>query len=432
MSSAWKLCRAAALGVTTALASGLPAASPARGDTLDLSMPRTVIVGAPRGAAPSERLDPARTGRAVTRLPTTPVELWRRHVSGNIDVPPIIDAANAVIVALTIPEIVKLGPDSRELWRARLGGASALAPPTLLSDGTIVVVTSAGIAWGFTPGGALRFSTPLGIPRRDADVGPLALDDGGLLVAAGNTLVEIDADGVVRARAALDERTPAGERAAGAVQDGASRDGGVLVTTTAGNVYRFRAPAPPRKIGSFGGTTPRGAVLADERTLLALVDGRRLVAFDLPTGTTHVRAGGLAFDGPPTVGPGGLALLGAQMGMLVAVDAAGNERAHVMLEKAAPAAPLAGGTPIVSSGGHGGYVTAAPLLDLKPSPPLVVDAEGRVAFVRGNGRAGVVSPAGRVEIASERVCAAPVAVLPAGERRMLIACHDGGLWMYGE
>jgi hypothetical protein len=42
------------------------------------------------------------------------------------------------------------------------------------------------------------------------------------------------------------------------------------------------------------------------------------------------------------------------------------------------------------------------------------------------------SKPGRVEVASERVCAAPVAVLPAGDRRMLVACHDGGLWMYGE
>jgi hypothetical protein len=63
---------------------------------------------------------------------------------------------------------------------------------------------------------------------------------------------------------------------------------------------------------------------------------------------------------------------------------------------------------------------------------VVVDATGRIAFVRGNGRAGSVSPTGRVEVVSERICAAPVAVLPGGDRRMLIACHDGGLWMFGE
>jgi hypothetical protein len=413
MSSTRKLGR----GVAFALAAALPAAAPARGDTLDPSMPHTVVVGAPRGAAPSERLDAYRTGRARTRLPSSPLELWRRHVSGNIDVPPVIDDAGNVVVALTIPEIVKLGPDSREVWRGRLGNAAPLAPPVLLSDGTIAVVTSAGVAWGFTPGGAVRFTTTLGIPRRDADTAPLALSYGGLLVAAGNALVEIDADGVIVARAALDERSSAGERAAGAVLDS---PGGALVTTASGNVYRFRPPASPRKVGWFGGTTSRGAVLADERTLLAVVDGRRLVALDLPTGTTHVRTGGVALDGPPALAPGsGLALVSTQLGVLLGVDAAGNERSHVTLDKPPPTA----------SGPLGPLFAQ---VELKPSPPVVVDAAGWVAFVRGAGRAGVVSPDGHVEIASERVCAAPIAALPAGDRRLLIACHDGGLWMYGE
>src|SRR5579871_4959025 len=124
MSKAEKILRAAAI----CLGAALPCATPARGDTIDLSMPRTVVVGAPRGAAPSERMDAARTGRARTRLPSTPIEIWRRHVSGNIDVPPVVDAGDGIVVALTIPEIIKLGPDARELWRARLGNASALAP----------------------------------------------------------------------------------------------------------------------------------------------------------------------------------------------------------------------------------------------------------------------------------------------------------------
>ncbi len=330
----------------------------------------------------------------------------------------MIDAAGGILIALTIPEMVKLGPDSRDLWRdpLRLGNAPALAPPTLLSDGTVAVVTAAGIAWGITPAGGVRFSTPLGIRWRDADTAPLALEDGGLLVAAGNALVEIDADGVIRARAVLDEHA-AGEHATGAVLDS---PGGSLITTASGNVYRFRPPAGPRKVGSFGGTTARGAVLADERTLLAVVDSHRLVALDLPTGTTHVRAGGIAFDGPPTVmEPGGLTLLTAQLGLLLGVDAAGNERFHVMLDRQ----PTGGGLSPSSA-----FVQ----VELKPSPPVVVDAWGRVAFVRGSGRAGVVSPEGHVEIASDRVCASPVAVLPAGDRRMLIVCHDGMLWMFGE
>src|SRR5262245_60898482 len=267
----WKILR----GALVALSITLPLGSLALADAIDPSMPRTVVVGAPRGAAPSERLDPRRTGRARTRLPSSPVEVWRRHVSGGIDLPPLVDGAGNIIVSLTMPEVAKYGPDAKEIWRTRVGTAAALAPPTLLGDGTIAVVTSAGIAWGLTPGGAHRFSTPLGVRGRDTDTAPLALADGGLIVAAGNAIVEIDADGAIRARATLDDRPPGAppaiERAAGAIIDSPA---GALVTTDTGSVYRFRPPAPPRKIGSFGGTTRRGALLADDRTLLAVVDGR--------------------------------------------------------------------------------------------------------------------------------------------------------------
>jgi len=58
-------------------------------------------------------------------------------------------------------------------------------------------------------------------------------------------------------------------------------------------------------------------------------------------------------------------------------------------------------------------------------------AVGR-GFVRAGGRAGVVAPDGSVALAAERVCSAPVAVLPAGERRMLVACRDGTLVMLEE
>jgi outer membrane protein assembly factor BamB len=427
MPSASRTCRAAAYCVSALAAAAALFPAAARGDNIDLSMPRTVTVGAPRGAAPSDRFDGARTGRARTRLPANPVELWRRHVSGNIDVSPVVDGADAIVVALNIPEIVKLGPDAREIWRARVGNAAAMAPPVLLSDGTVAVITAAGVAWGFTPAGALRFSTPLGVGRREADTVPLALRDGGLLVAAGNAVVALDADGVIRARATIDPRNTAGEHAAGAVVEGPD---GALVTTVSGSVYRFRPPAQPRKIGSFGGTVGKGAVLADERTLLAVVDGRRLVALDLPTGTAHVRTGGLSLDGPPTVG-GGLVFVGTTIGLLLGVDGAGNERAHIVLDKASLTTGTPGATPSIM----GPAVAAAPTFlpaDAKPSPPVVVDPAGRIGFVRGNGLAGVVSPSGKVEVASGRLCATPVAVLPGGDRRMLVACHDGGLWMFGE
>src|SRR4051812_33231817 len=104
------------------LALGLgAAAAPARAEVLDPSMPRVIVVGPPHGLAPSDRLDVRRSGRSQTRLPAAPTEVWRRHV-GKLDVSPIIDGAGNVYVATSgIGEIVKIGPDSKELWRVRTG-----------------------------------------------------------------------------------------------------------------------------------------------------------------------------------------------------------------------------------------------------------------------------------------------------------------------
>ncbi|APR85062.1 Hypothetical protein A7982_10411 [Minicystis rosea] len=397
----------------------LTAVFPAHADTVDPTLPRTVVVGAPSGAAPSERIDPRRSGRARTRLPAAPVEVWRRHVAGTVEVSPIVDEAGNIIVALSNAELVKLGPDARELWRFRLGGASAVTPPTLLADGTIAVVTAAGTAMGITRSGSLRFTTSLGIARRDADTVPIALENGGFLVAAGSTVVELDPDGIVRARGTLDDRgSTAPERATGAVVDSPA---GALVTTASGAVFRFRPPALPRRVGTFGGYPTRGAMLADDRTLVAVVDGRRLVALDLPTGTTHVRGSGVVFDAPPALGPGGLLIAATQLGLLLGIDAAGNERIHLSLDKSS--SPIGVTTP------SGSFIAAA---DVKPSPPVIVDESGRIAFVRANGRAGVVSPEGKIVPMAERICASPIALVPAGEKRVLVACRDGGLWMYGE
>lgn len=313
--------------------------------------------------------------------------------------------------------MLKLGPDGKEIWRARLGTAAPLAPPVLTSDGTLAVITSAGQAWGITPSGAVKFAVPLGIRGRDADAAPLALDDGGLVVAAGRTLLELGADGAVRARTQIEDRV------VGALLAGPD---GTLITTDSGGVYTWRPPGVPRKLGSFNGSPRRGAALADARTLIAVVDGRRVVALDLPTGTTHVRSSGSggvsAFDAPVAVSSSGLVIAATQAGLLIGLDAAGNEKLHVSLDKLSASAAADASV----LGGFFGVV------ELKPSPAVVVDPDGRIGFARAGGRVGVVGTDGAVAIAGEKLCSVPVSVQPAGPRRMLVACRDGAVWMLGE
>ncbi len=432
-------------GVLVALV--LSASSLALADTIDPSMPRTLMVGAPRGAAPSERLDGERSGRAKDPLPMPPVELWRRHLSGGIEQLPVVDAQKNIIVALTIPEVIALAPNGKEIWRVRTGPAAPLTPPVITSDGTIVVVSSAGQAWGISPHGRVRFTTKLGVRGRDIDAAPLALDDGGVVIAAGTTLVELDRDGEVRARATLENKNHASDgRITGALIAGPE---GTLATTESGAVYSFQPPQKPRRLGSFGGFPRLGAALADARTLIAVVDRRQVVAFDLRTGMTHVRASAVPaiggfFDGPVTVGKdgalSGLTLVATQGGMLLGIDVAGNEKVRVVLDKPPPMPMLGsggggGGGGIIGGvrgSGFGGSSGFFGPIELKPSPPLVLDPEGQIAFARIGGRVGVVGPRGNIALAGERVCSAPLGVVPAGNRRMLIACRDGSMWLFGE
>ena len=430
------------------LAAALLAAAPSRADAIDPTMPRTLVVGAPRGAAPSERLDAQRSGRSRTLFPTAPLHRWEHHITGGLELAPVVDAQDNVLVVGTTPDVIKLDPEGKEIWRVRFGASPAVAAPVLTSDGTLVIVTAAGQAVGVTPSGSIRFVSPLGVHGRDADTPPLALDDGGVIIAAAGALVEIDRDGAVRARTALENKPGSADtRVTGALVQGPATEAGplgALFTTESGSVFAWRPPASPRKLGNLGGFPRRGGVLTGARTLTAIVDGRRVVDFDLPTGVTHVRVNtgaGVQLDGPVALGPDGLLLAATQLGLLLGVDAAGNELVRIALERPA-ALPQSAAAPMAGQPGPGGSMLNGPVgvgsgffgapVEIKPSPAPILDRDGWIAFVRASGRAGVINPKGTVILVSERVCSSPIAALPAGEKRLLIACRDGGLWLYGE
>jgi hypothetical protein len=169
----------------------------------------------------------------------------------------------------------------------------------------------------------------------------------------------------------------------------------------------------------------RGASLAGGRTLFAVVGGKSVVGLDLPTGILHVRLGdaGLGlYDDPVTVHPKGLAVATTSSGLLLGADASGNEKIRIALEKGANGSPSA---PVASASFFG---TGAE----RPSPPLIIDREGRIAFARQSGRVGVAMPDGSVALAGERMCNGPVALQPAGEDKLVLVCREGTIWMLGK
>ena len=100
----------------------------------------------------------------------------------------------------------------------------------------------------------------------------------------------------------------------------------------------------------------------------------------------------------------------------ICVFSAGNEKMRALLDKG-----LSDQIPAAFFGTG----------DARPSPPVVVDDAGNVAFVRHNGRVGIVRPDGTVLVTSERLCNNPIGLQPAGDRKLVVVCRDGTIWMLG-
>jgi len=391
--------------------SGAVLASFSFADGVDPSAPATIVVGAPRGFAPRARLGDTRLGQSSSLLPTSASELWRRELTSGLDFPPVVDASGGVIAALVSPEVVRLGPDGRQSWRERLGGASAAVAPIITSDGSVAVLCTDGTFWRVSARGRVSHGVDLQTRTKNAAATPLALDDGSVILASERALLHVDADGKVRAR------VPFSERAVGGL---IAYRGGVLVTTQDGGVFSWRAPGSPRKLGDFGGMVQHGGALLSKRTLVAVVQRERVLALDLPTGTTTVLADGAGlrhFEGPVTLDQAGIMMVTSGFGELFGLDGHGMLVRRVLLDNIVLPTSTDAGVPFPSM--------------FRATPPLIVDAAGTVAFVRNNGRFGLVDDQGMMSLLDPRVCSRPLAVLPSGKGRLLVACRSGSVILWG-
>lgn len=444
-----------ALVVVLALAALPIGEGRSRADTIDPNVPATIVVGAPSGPVAQSRLDGRRTGATRTALPAAPVELWRRTL-GTLEVSPLVDETGAVTLALASAEVVKIGSGGKDVWRARMQGGGPASPPIRLSDGTVAVVSTGGVLVGVSPRGKVRFATPLGARGPDLVAPPVALDDGGAALVAGRSLFTFDADGAVSTETQLSAHVSSAPVVTG---------DGLLVLGDDGSVTRVSPPKQTQKLGAFPGMIDGGAVLADDRTLLGVVRDR-LLALDLRTGIVSVRASTGSFatiDGPVTVARDGDVLFTTSEGLLFGLDRTGQEILRATVERvtppSAPAAyppspyPSSPYSPGVFPPGAvppGSYAPPYYTPPGRQSPPLVVDGAGRIAFLRAAGRFGVTGApssgvrSGRrdardapapgslvdastasVDVVHERLCNTPLAVLPAGDRRLLVACREG-------
>ncbi|RLB63010.1 MAG: hypothetical protein DRI90_07795, partial [Deltaproteobacteria bacterium] len=306
--------------------------------------PATIVVGRPPGFAPHGRLDPGRRGQTATVLPGVPKQIWERPLAGGLELSPVVDAKGGLVAALTTPDLVRLAAaDGRQLWRTRIGNEPAVVPPVITSDGSIAVVGEDGTLWLVSAGGRIRFGIGLGMRTKKAQATPLALDDGSVVVAGENGIVHIARDGAELARAHLSARPIGGL---------ISWRRGVLVTSHAGDVYLWRAPQTPRRLGAFGGQLEGGVALVGPRTVVGVVDQEQVMALDLVSGSATLLVGGedsmVRFEGPVSLDPGGLLLVTTVAGELLGIDAHGVLLRRFALERLPMFFGADGGAPLPS------------------------------------------------------------------------------------
>jgi len=389
--------------------------SAATAQTIDLSQPRTLIVGTPLAGARTDRVDAARTGRSRTELPSFGLHTeWRTPLGTLVEHAPLVDERGTTYVVGARGDVIALGRDGAERWRVTTGAAQP-GPAAILADDTVVFVDAAGAAVGVR-NGSLKWRVRFGRGAMPQPA-PLPLDDGGVVVATTHDLVALDAEGNERARTTLREPTTLPLVAA---------RGQVVAVTSSGAVWSW-APgsAEPTRIASFGSPVDGGVALADEHTLLGVTAGQiHLAAVDLVRASTTTRAvapSGLLL-GPPAVhrNIANLLLVTPTSELAIAFDASGTERFRVLLASHPP--------PIAPDGGISAPVVA-------PHTPPLTDRSGAVAFATTDGSVGVTNGS-VVELLGEKCeppvggsrTAPPVAGLaPLDTGAFVAACHAGAI-----
>ncbi len=417
----------------------------ARGQSLDPERPRTLVVGPASGPSPAERGDGHRSGFARAPLPSGTLRVaWRRSIGPSIEHAPLVALDGKIVVFTVRGDLVELDEEGTEQGRIALG-AGSLGPGAILADGTVVTINAAGEAVGVSRS-IVRFRTRVGDRGMAEKVAPLALDDGGVVVANGvkggsservtSEIAALDAAGSVRARAFVPEQV---------VWPLVATDRGVAAVSASGTIYLWSPGRELARAGSFGGTLDGGAAAFDGRTLLGVVDATRLVAVDLVRGLTSVLAvagagAAGALLGPPSVARGTRfafemsATPTSTSTRLLAVDSGGG----------ATAFPIATFASMLEANG-----SVAPLV-APVHTAMLVDAAGTVAFAGPDGHVGVASAGGMTEL-GEVICgrgAPPATSAPqpssqphrpsrpsagfagmasAGAGAFLVACEAGGL-----
>lgn len=391
------------------------------GQTVDVERPRMLVVGSPSTGSASAPPPQGPVRSSAPRLPSAALRIqWRASLGIAVEHAPVLDPRGIITVVGERGDVVAISPTGEEIWRLATNLLQP-GPSTVLSDGTIVFVDVNGAAAAVRDR-SLRWRTRFarGDPARPS---PIALDDGGVIVATGNVIAALDSEGHERARLALPDT------ASSLVATGSDQ---IAIVTAHGTVWTWTPGAlEPARASSFDAAIDAKPALGDAHVLFAIAaGGARLLAADLVRGSTVVRASanGSLWLGPPAVRGDTSFFLALMPGgeVALALDGAGSEIGRAWI----------GPSPISIT--DGGSILRNPVLRTS----LLVDSEGTLAFAAADGAVGVVARLASSQPAVERIsdpCPAAggrpaadssvVGMTPLRPGAFLAVCRSGTLFV---
>lgn len=393
------LVRAASLSLGLFAIGSLTQLHHASADVVRTGDARTIKLGETSGDSSLYRGDRGRTNH-VAKVPSSLTPLWRTRIRGGVEQPHVITHEGNVLT-VSGNEIVEIDRDGKEKRRIRVPDAPSQAPLVTTNDDRIVITTK-GECFSFSPRGAQRFQTTLPATSQYSVVPTIS---GGIVTVAGNSLIELDSDGVLVATGKLPQRP---------VTDLMARGDVIYTIGEKGDVISWKRPDAPKVVGalsSSGGSSASGAALVDDRTMIAIVESRDIVFFDLASGTARNGPTSplISWENSPAIGTAGVLFVTNSNGALVEISPEGKEKSRTILE------PTSAASADSTSGG----------------PPVVVADDGTVVFARD--RAGVgLARGGSVVVATDKSpCSDPIG-LTADATRVIVSCRDGVIAAFGD
>jgi hypothetical protein len=370
----------------------------ASAERLDPTVPIRWMVGHPNGYSSMQRLDAARSGRSRVPFPRDPVVLFRVRLPAPLAAPLVVDAHGKLVVATTDGRITELDDEGRLEWSTLLDGAVSQSP-VLTVDGTRVAVTDGGQVVGLGPDGHERYRARVGGGGRSA---ALATDDDAVIVASATRLARFGPFGELQAT------IETGEPVVSLV--GAATP--TYAATESGDVFEWTRSTGLRQVADLEGHPASDLVQLGRWSLLAVVRDVGLVEVDLRDGTRVVRANPApdAFLGAPIMTPSGELRATTAAGFVLGYQG-GRETLRLSLGRGTATgtgASVSGAGPLVDPTGVMGFATADGLAGVVlPSNEVhAVRVEGCGAplgvAVAGPSRLAVACASGEVVVLAER------------------------------